>query len=597
MRKVFMMLVLFWVPFAMQALTKSHDAELNDAMRVGTRAEDLQSTFMLKYGDQTLDLHETQFANEYVCTLDSYSGGTLYVEEQQNGVGINTYGIETGSGSTFIQPEKDYTLTTGGWNFYFFDGYPQSQVFDIFIVVRKNDDNTLTLRISPQGSYTSPSYALVGDFNNWHLEDAQPFSLETDNEEMEVYCLSALSGFQGEFKIVTWNAYVDDGNGSFTWNNALGDGGRNMVATSYDEEGLIRYNLYYSDDGQNNGITPNMMVVNPTLWLTIPKNGAQPNLFIQGTMSTMTISSLKVVGEFCDWDLENACQMSQSDTNIFEVDITDFPGGEDFRFSINDTRNCFWASDPTEVGLNIPCYCERGNDGNNFTVGKYGKSYNVHIRLELAEDQMSANVTITADPMEVKLVKNGWASFAADEDMSFAKAMVEGNTPVSVTAYAVTERKGHSVELKEIEGGEYRAGEGILIHGDSSMEGMTIIVPLQKYQGAADATYTDNKLVGLLEDTLVPGGPTVYRFGYSPAADRVGFMQSNADFNLSAGKAYLRLDDAGANFIPLFDATRIEGLSTDKPDTTAPMYNTAGQRVDSSYHGLVLQNGKKFILK
>lgn len=597
MRKVFMMLVLFWIPFAMQAQTKSYDAELNDAMRVGTRAEDLQSTFMLKYGDLTLELHETQFTNEYACTLDSYSGGTLYVEEQLNGVGINTYGIETGSGSTFIQPERDYTLTAGGWNMYLFDGCQQSQAYDIFIVVKKNDDNTLTLRMSPQGSYTSPAYALVGDFNNWLFEDAQPFNKETDDEEMEVYCLSALSELQGDFKIVTWNATVDNGNGNFTWSNALADGGKYMIATTYDNEELIRYNLYYSDSGQNNGIAPSMMVVNPSLWLTIPKNGQQPNLYIQGTMVTSPVSSLKVVGNFCGWDLENACQMFQSGTNIFEVDITDFPGGEEFKFSINDTWVCFLGLEPTEVGLNIPCYCERDNNDNNFTVGKYGKNYNVHIRLEVAEDQMSANVTITADPVEVKLGKYGWASFAADEDMSFAKAMDADNTAVSVTAYVVTERNGHIVELKEIEDGEYRAGEGILVHGDSSMEDMPILVPLQKYQGFADATYTDNKLVGLLEDAVVPGGPTVYRFGYSPAADRVGFMQSDADFNLSAGKAYLRLDDAGANFIPLFDATRIEGISTDKPDTTAPMYNTAGQRVDSSYHGLVLQNGKKFILK
>ena len=41
--------------------------------------------------------------------------------------------------------------------------------------------------------------------------------------------------------------------------------------------------------------------------------------------------------------------------------------------------------------------------------------------------------------------------------------------------------------------------------------------------------------------------------------------------------------------------TGISGINSDKPDTTAPGFNLAGQRVNNSFKGVVIQNGKKFI--
>ena len=565
----------------------------------GTPVEDLQTTLAIQYGNRRIDLHETQFANEYAATLDYYSGGKLYIQELLNGVEMSSYGIANGSGSTFIQPDRDYTLSGGGWFMYLFDGCEQSQAYDIFIVVRKNSDNTLTFRMSPQGTYTAPTYALVGDFNYWRLEDVKPFTKYVDNNEMEFYGIMDMSSLSGEFKILKWDATVDDGNGNFTWSNALADGGKSMVATPYEQEDVIRYNLYYGDSGQNNGITPNMVVDSPQLWLTIPKNGAQPNLFIQGIMSVQPVYSVSVVGNFCGWDLDNATQMSQTGFKVYEVDIDNFPGGEQFKFSINNTWTCFLANlEPTKMDWNIAHYCDRDNNDNNFSVGETGRYYNVHIRLVLSEDEMTAEATITTEPVKLKLGKFGWASFCHEEDLSFAAAVDENDNPVEVTTYVATQRDGDAVALEKVENGAYRAGEGILVFAEG-MEDQEITVPLQNYHGTNDDTYSDNRLRGILVGTLVEGGPTVYRFGYSPTYDKVGFMQSDEDFNLSPGKAYLHLLFMASNFIPLFDgtATGIEGITTDKLDTTAPMYNTSGQRVDSSYRGVVLQNGKKFILK
>ncbi len=52
------------------------------------------------------------------------------------------------------------------------------------------------------------------------------------------------------------------------------------------------------------------------------------------------------------------------------------------------------------------------------------------------------------------------------------------------------------------------------------------------------------------------------------------------------------------NYVPENDAT-ITGIRTPvvEKDENAPMYNLLGQPVDASYRGLVIKNGKKYILK
>jgi len=41
--------------------------------------------------------------------------------------------------------------------------------------------------------------------------------------------------------------------------------------------------------------------------------------------------------------------------------------------------------------------------------------------------------------------------------------------------------------------------------------------------------------------------------------------------------------------------TAIEDLKASAGNTDAPTYNLAGQRVDASYKGVVIRNGRKFV--
>lgn len=66
---------------------------------------------------------------------------------------------------------------------------------------------------------------------------------------------------------------------------------------------------------------------------------------------------------------------------------------------------------------------------------------------------------------------------------------------------------------------------------------------------------------------------------------------------MSAGKAYLRLTEASAlDFLGFEDDTTTEISQVETTgDDRAPMYNLGGQRVNGSYRGVVIQNGKKVI--
>lgn len=45
------------------------------------------------------------------------------------------------------------------------------------------------------------------------------------------------------------------------------------------------------------------------------------------------------------------------------------------------------------------------------------------------------------------------------------------------------------------------------------------------------------------------------------------------------------------------EVTAVDSIQTETKVADAPLYNLAGQKVGKDYKGVVIQNGKKFILK
>ena len=172
-----------------------------------------------------------------------------------------------------------------------------------------------------------------------------------------------------------------------------------------------------------------------------------------------------------------------------------------------------------------------------------------------------------------------------------------------LTAYIATGKVGTSKVYitTEAVNAVAPAQTGLLIKGDAG----TYQIPVAKPADADETAFAANLLVGAVEgytptDTDV-AAKTIYRYGKN--ASGCGFLLvSNTTQTVGAGKAYLRLTEemaaAAAAYGIAFDGvevTAIEGVAADSQNVNAPMYNLAGQRVNKSYKGVVIQNGKKMV--
>lgn len=145
------------------------------------------------------------------------------------------------------------------------------------------------------------------------------------------------------------------------------------------------------------------------------------------------------------------------------------------------------------------------------------------------------------------------------------------------------------------------AGQGVLIHNISST---AQYADLQRNDRvAAEKSYEQNMLKGVVKDTDIE----------ATDGDKTNLILYNGSFyptssgTFPAFKAYLQIPTeswnkaALARWTPRFDdeTTAIDALQTDAAATSedGPMYNMAGQRVANNYKGLIIQNGKKKIVK
>lgn len=189
------------------------------------------------------------------------------------------------------------------------------------------------------------------------------------------------------------------------------------------------------------------------------------------------------------------------------------------------------------------------------------------------------------ETVTITIGEHGYASYCGDKDLDFSATELK--------AYAVTQVENGVMILTEFEDG-YKAGEGAVLKG---AEG--------EYQVPVATTATavaGNMLIGNNSDAAIPvdADGTTYRFGYSPAAQKVGFMKATSNFTVASGKAYLKINST--NNAPAFlsfdgTATGIDAANVSTTAADGQRYNLNGQRVNSNYRGVVIVDGKKLIQK
>ena len=207
-----------------------------------------------------------------------------------------------------------------------------------------------------------------------------------------------------------------------------------------------------------------------------------------------------------------------------------------------------------------------------------------------------ANWTYTTTKAPINVDGKGttyWSTFYASNNRLL---------PEGVTAYAVkSNNDGRAQLVKVADGGQViPGGQGYLL-STANENGFC----LNPSDGEAVAAPAENLLMGSDEaKTFDDAGYKYYILGKS--GEDVGFYWQKGTggtcVNNAAHKAFLRvLASSSAKFLSFTfgeETTGINGITaSDAEQNGTALYNLAGQRVAKGYKGLVIKNGKKYLVK
>ena len=188
--------------------------------------------------------------------------------------------------------------------------------------------------------------------------------------------------------------------------------------------------------------------------------------------------------------------------------------------------------------------------------------------------EVTYKVEQAARSVDCTIPTSGIATFSANFDATI---------PDGVTAYYASQVNGGYVHMEEI-ADKIKAGTGVVLVGTAGES--------YKFVYTTDAEIVDgNLLVATDGETVVPAGKYIMKNGE--------FHPLSADYAIAKGKAYLDYtapSDAKL-VIDWGEATGIIDVAGNKEHIEGVIYNLNGVRVNDSYKGIVISNGKKIIRK
>lgn len=239
-------------------------------------------------------------------------------------------------------------------------------------------------------------------------------------------------------------------------------------------------------------------------------------------------------------------------------------------------------------------------DGTGKNIFQYNiERYTSNILNHLLETA-PANWTYTTTKAPINVDGKGttyWSTFYASNNRLL---------PEGVTAYAVkSNNDGRAQLVKVAEGGQVipggHGGHGGYLLSTASENGFC----LTPSENAPVEVSTENLLMGSDEAmTFNDANYTYYILGKS--GEDFGFYWQKGtngnSVNNAAHKAFLRVPtSSGAKFLSFTfgeETTGINGITaSDAEQNGTALYNLAGQRVAKGYKGLVIKNGKKYLVK
>ena len=191
---------------------------------------------------------------------------------------------------------------------------------------------------------------------------------------------------------------------------------------------------------------------------------------------------------------------------------------------------------------------------------------------------VAKDIALEVEPVALTVGEDGNALFSATRAIDFSL------TP-EVEAYVVTAVNGNYTELAPVTA--VPAGTGVLVKAKAGNYSLNAVPE-------ADAV-AKNLLVATAEEYTVAASDVkkVWTLGTDTKKNVPCFVSVEGTV-VPAGSAYLAAE-AEVPYIYLDKASGISGINAAAGlDTKAPMYNLAGQKVNASYKGIIIQNGKKF---
>lgn len=235
-------------------------------------------------------------------------------------------------------------------------------------------------------------------------------------------------------------------------------------------------------------------------------------------------------------------------------------------------------------------------DGTGKNIFQYNiERYTSNILNHLLETA-PANWTYTTTKAPINVDGKGitfWSTFYASNNRLL---------PEGVTAYAVkSNNDGRAQLVKVADGGQVIPGDQGYLLSTANENGFC----LTPSDGEAVAAPAENLLTGSDEaKTFEEAGCKYYILGRS-GSDFGFYWQKGTDgtrVNNAAHKAFLRVPtSSSAKFLSFTfgeETTGINGITaSDAEQDDTALYNLAGQRVAKGYKGLVIKNGKKYLVK
>ena len=224
------------------------------------------------------------------------------------------------------------------------------------------------------------------------------------------------------------------------------------------------------------------------------------------------------------------------------------------------------------------------------TEGYYDITYTLTCRDYTLTAQATTS-TVTASVTSV-----GMGTFSSEYALDFT-----GITDIK--AYIIDGETDGQLNKTQVTG-KVKAETGLFIESESGTTA-SVDVPTTIYTTDPGTNWL-KAVTTATHISQIDGGSTNYILTTNKGASATPkFFKVNESGNdVAAGKAYLQVPGTNANeFFWFADDTKedeeVTGINAvvNTIDSNAAMFNLAGQRVNNGYKGVVIQNGKKFIVK